>query len=68
MTLGFRGEVAELCHRFRRGYPPAVFDAFGLGRGTVPPVDRADFTDRRHRAPAPHAPFTGHVAVLVGRA
>jgi SAM-dependent methyltransferase len=32
--LGFRGEVADLYHRFRRGYPPAVIDelvaAFGL--------------------------------------
>jgi ubiquinone/menaquinone biosynthesis C-methylase UbiE len=34
VALGFRGEVAELYRRFRRGYPPAVFDAlvgaFGL--------------------------------------
>jgi ubiquinone/menaquinone biosynthesis C-methylase UbiE len=27
MDLGFRGEVAEFYHRFRRGYPPAVIDA-----------------------------------------
>ncbi|MFC0430562.1 class I SAM-dependent methyltransferase [Kutzneria buriramensis] len=34
MDLGFRGEVADFYHRFRRGYPPAVIDslvdAFGL--------------------------------------
>jgi SAM-dependent methyltransferase len=27
MDLGFRGEVAELYHRYRHGYPPAVIDA-----------------------------------------
>lgn len=27
MELGFRGEVADLYHRYRRGYPPAVIDA-----------------------------------------
>lgn len=27
MDLGFRGEVADFYHRFRRGYPPAVIDA-----------------------------------------
>lgn len=35
MDLGFRGEVADLYHRYRRGYPPDVVDAlvraFGLG-------------------------------------
>ena len=34
MDLGFRGEVADLYHRYRRGYPPRVIDglvaAFGL--------------------------------------
>jgi trans-aconitate methyltransferase len=34
MELGFRGEVADFYHRYRRGYPPAVVDAvvqaFGL--------------------------------------
>lgn len=34
MALGFAGEVADFYHRYRRGYPPAVFDAvvaaFGL--------------------------------------
>ncbi|ONI89405.1 SAM-dependent methyltransferase [Saccharothrix sp. ALI-22-I] len=34
MALGFAGEVAGFYHRYRRGYPPAVFDAvveaFGL--------------------------------------
>lgn len=27
MDLGFRGEIADLYHRFRRGYPPAVIDS-----------------------------------------
>jgi SAM-dependent methyltransferase len=27
MDLGFRGEVVDFYHRFRRGYPPAVVDA-----------------------------------------
>jgi SAM-dependent methyltransferase len=27
MDLGFRGEVADFYHRYRRGYPPAVIDA-----------------------------------------
>ena len=27
MDLGFRGEIADLYHRHRRGYPPAVIDA-----------------------------------------
>jgi SAM-dependent methyltransferase len=35
MDLGFRGEIADLYHSYRRGYPPAVIDAvasaFGLG-------------------------------------
>jgi SAM-dependent methyltransferase len=35
VDLGFRGEVADFYHRFRRGYPAAVVDelvrAFGLG-------------------------------------
>ncbi|MBG0831717.1 class I SAM-dependent methyltransferase [Planomonospora sp. ID67723] len=40
MDLGFRGEVADLYHRYRRGYPPAVIDSlvesFGLtGDDTV---------------------------------
>lgn len=39
MDLGFRGEVADLYHRYRRGYPPAVIDAlvraFGLGGDDV---------------------------------
>ncbi|PXY37861.1 methyltransferase [Prauserella flavalba] len=34
MDLGFRGEVVDFYHRFRRGYPPTVIDslvgAFGL--------------------------------------
>jgi SAM-dependent methyltransferase len=34
MDLGFRGEIADLYHRYRHGYPPAVLDAiaatFGL--------------------------------------
>lgn len=34
MAQGFRGDVADFYHRYRRGYPPAVFDAlvdvFGL--------------------------------------
>lgn len=34
MDLGFRGEVADFYHKYRRGYPPAVIDAlvdtFGL--------------------------------------
>ncbi|WP_327398789.1 methyltransferase domain-containing protein [Streptomyces sp. NBC_01288] len=36
MTVGFSGEVAEYYAKFRRGYPPQVFDAlhetFGLSR------------------------------------
>ena len=39
MDLGFRGEIADLYHSYRRGYPPAVIDAvaggFGLGRDDV---------------------------------
>jgi SAM-dependent methyltransferase len=39
MDLGFRGEVAEFYHRYRRGYPAAVIDAlvaaFGLGPGDL---------------------------------
>ncbi|MFD0204643.1 MULTISPECIES: class I SAM-dependent methyltransferase [Saccharothrix] len=27
MALGFRGDVADYYHRYRRGYPPEVFDA-----------------------------------------
>jgi ubiquinone/menaquinone biosynthesis C-methylase UbiE len=34
MELGFSGEVADFCHRYRHGYPAAVLDAlvgaFGL--------------------------------------
>jgi hypothetical protein len=37
MELGFGGEVADLYHRYRHGYPGAVIDAlagaFGLGTG-----------------------------------
>ncbi|MFI6817642.1 class I SAM-dependent methyltransferase [Nonomuraea sp. NPDC050328] len=40
MDLGFRGEVADLYHQYRRGYPPAVIgslvESFGLtGDDTV---------------------------------
>ncbi|MFD9888782.1 class I SAM-dependent methyltransferase [Amycolatopsis sp. NPDC059027] len=39
MSLGFGGEVTEFYHRYRRGYPPAVFDAltevFGLSAADV---------------------------------
>jgi ubiquinone/menaquinone biosynthesis C-methylase UbiE len=39
MDLGFRGEVADFYHRYRRGYPRAVIDAlvdaFGLGPDDV---------------------------------
>lgn len=39
MDLGFRGEVADFYHRFRRGYPQAVIDslvnAFALTTGDV---------------------------------
>jgi SAM-dependent methyltransferase len=39
MDLGFRGEIADLYHSYRRGYPPAAVDAvtgaFGLGGGDV---------------------------------
>ncbi|MBK1783183.1 class I SAM-dependent methyltransferase [Prauserella cavernicola] len=39
MDLGFRGEVVDFYHRYRRGYPPAVLDAlvgaFGLGEDDV---------------------------------
>jgi SAM-dependent methyltransferase len=39
MDLGFRGEIADLYHRYRRGYPPAAIDevvsAFGLARRDV---------------------------------
>jgi hypothetical protein len=39
MDLGFRGEVADFYHRYRRGYPPAVIDdvvnAFRLTRNDV---------------------------------
>jgi SAM-dependent methyltransferase len=39
MELGFRGEVADFYHRYRRGYPQAVIDAlvdaFGLGADDV---------------------------------
>jgi SAM-dependent methyltransferase len=39
MDLGFRGDVAEFYHRFRRGYPDAAIDvlaeAFGLTAGDV---------------------------------
>lgn len=34
MDLGFRGDVVDFYHRFRRGYPPPIFDllveVFGL--------------------------------------
>jgi SAM-dependent methyltransferase len=36
---GFRGEIADLYHKYRRGYPPAVIDelvrAFGLTRRDI---------------------------------
>lgn len=39
MDLGFRGEVVDFYHRYRRGYPPAVIDSlvdtFGLGADDV---------------------------------
>lgn len=39
MDLGFRGEVTDYYHRYRRGYPEAVFDelteAFGLTRDDI---------------------------------
>jgi SAM-dependent methyltransferase len=39
MDLGFRGEIADLYHQYRRGYPPAVIDevagAFGLAGDDV---------------------------------
>ncbi|HBW21513.1 MAG: class I SAM-dependent methyltransferase [Streptosporangiaceae bacterium] len=39
MDPGFRGEVADLYHRYRHGYPAAVLDAitgaFGLGPGDI---------------------------------
>jgi trans-aconitate methyltransferase len=39
MDLGFRGEIADLYHSYRRGYPPAVIDAvvdaFGLTSNDV---------------------------------
>src|ERR1700735_3565776 len=39
MDLGFRGEIADLYHSYRRGYPPAVLGAvvggFGLGSDDV---------------------------------
>ncbi len=39
MELGFRGEVADFYHRFRRGYPTAVIDslakAFRLGNHDI---------------------------------
>lgn len=39
MALGFRGEVVDFYHRYRRGYPPAVIDAlveaFDLTRDDV---------------------------------
>ncbi|GAA4544597.1 class I SAM-dependent methyltransferase [Amycolatopsis samaneae] len=39
MSLGFGGEVTEFYHRFRRGYPPAVFgiltEVFGLSAADV---------------------------------
>ena len=33
MDLGFRGEIADLYHSYRRGYPPAVLDAVVSGFG-----------------------------------
>jgi trans-aconitate methyltransferase len=33
VELGFGGDVAELYHRYRRGYPPAVIDAVAGGFG-----------------------------------
>ncbi|MFE9749318.1 class I SAM-dependent methyltransferase [Saccharothrix saharensis] len=39
MALGFRGDVADYYHRYRRGYPPEAFDVlaevFGLTRDDV---------------------------------
>ncbi|MDP9848768.1 class I SAM-dependent methyltransferase [Streptosporangium lutulentum] len=39
MDLGFRGEIADFYHRYRRGYPEAVIDtlvdAFGLTKDDV---------------------------------
>jgi len=39
MDPGFRGEVADLYHRYRHGYPAAVLDAisdaFALGAGDI---------------------------------
>jgi trans-aconitate methyltransferase len=39
MDLGFRGEVADFYHRYRRGYPAAVIDslvdAFGLTKDDI---------------------------------
>jgi ubiquinone/menaquinone biosynthesis C-methylase UbiE len=36
MALGFSGEVAEFYHRYRRGYPAAVFDALVESFGLTP--------------------------------
>ncbi|WP_367137179.1 class I SAM-dependent methyltransferase [Saccharothrix sp. HUAS TT1] len=36
MALGFAGEVADFYHRFRRGYPPEVFDAVVATFGLTP--------------------------------
>ena len=36
MTLGFRGEVADFYHRYRRGYPPEVFDVLAEVFGLTP--------------------------------
>lgn len=33
MDLGFRGEVTDYYHRYRRGYPEAVFDELARGFG-----------------------------------
>ncbi|MFI7079555.1 class I SAM-dependent methyltransferase [Micromonospora sp. NPDC049903] len=36
MDLGFGGEVARLYQRYRRGYPPAVFDVLATTFGLTP--------------------------------
>ena len=36
MALGFRGDVADFYHRYRRGYPPEVFDAVAEVFGLTP--------------------------------
>lgn len=36
MALGFRGEVADYYHRYRRGYPPEAFDVLAEVFGLTP--------------------------------